>query len=287
MPNKQERSILITVDVEDWFQVENFKPWISYGSWDIRELRVEKNCHRLMDLFDDVPGVRVRATFFILGWIALRLPGLVKEIERRGHEVASHGLRHELCTRLARKDLLTDLIRSRKLLEDITGNPVKGYRAPSFAINNEILELVEKSGYAYDSSYNSFDGHGRYGSIDIAGKKRKGIAIEFSDGFCELPVSNLVLKSRVLPLGGGGYFRLLPFLFFKRGIQYLLRTDNTFVFYMHPWEIDSNQPRVGDASMGFRFRHYVNLERTEHKLRALITSFRHCDFMTCSNLLDI
>jgi len=216
MTNKQAFSILITVDVEDWFQVENFKPWIAHTSWDSRDLRVEKNCHRLMDLFDSIPGVRVRATFFILGWIAVRLPKLVKEIQRRGHEVASHGFGHDLCTHLSRKYLLEDLIRSRKILEDITGNPVKGYRAPSFAINNEILFLIEQSGYAYDSSYNSFDGHGRYGSIDVAGKKRNGIAIEFSDTFQELPVSNFVFKDKTFPLGGGGYFRLFPFFFSNR-----------------------------------------------------------------------
>ncbi len=287
MPDKQVFSILLTVDVEDWFQVENFKPWIAYDSWDSRELRVEQNCHRLMDLFDSIPGVSVRATFFVLGWIALRLPRLVKEIQRRGHEVASHGFSHDLSTHLSRKDLLGDLIYSKKLLEDLTGNLVKGYRAPSFAINNEILSLIEDSGYAYDSSYNSFAGHGRYGSIDVTGKKCNGIAIEISEGFSEIPVSNLVLKDRVFPLGGGGYFRLLPFSFFKHGIRHVLKTKNAFVFYMHPWEIDAEQPRVVQASAGFRFRHYINLERTEKKLRALISSFRACKFFTCSGFLGL
>ncbi len=286
MADKHSFSILLTVDVEDWFQVENFKSWVSKDSWDGRELRVERNCHRLMDLFDSIPGVRVRATFFVLGWIAIRLPGLVREIQQRGHEVASHGFGHELCTALTRKDLMADLRRSRKCLEEITGRRVKGYRAPSFAINNELLSVIEQSGYRYDSSFNSFGGHGRYGTIDTTGKKRKGIAIQFSDTFHELPVSNLLLKNKTLPLGGGGYFRLYPFLFFKHGIRHVLKRENAFIFYMHPWEIDPGQPRVRQASAGFRFRHYIHLNKTEEKLASLITFFRSCSFETCSDFLD-
>ncbi|MFK5954680.1 MAG: DUF3473 domain-containing protein [Desulfobacterium sp.] len=278
-------TILLTVDVEDWFQVENFKPWISRSSWNGRELRVEQNCHRLLDLFEGVPGVRVRATFFILGWIAERLPGLVQEIVSRGHEVASHGVNHELCTSLSPRTLFNDLDRSRKVLEDLIGVQVLGYRAPSFAISNQILSLVDKAGYAYDASYNSFEHHGRYGKIDIRGKPRQGIAIEINGHFRELPVSNLNLSTHTVPLGGGGYFRLFPFLLWQQGVHRILAREGVYHFYMHPWEVDPDQPRVRRASAGFRFRHYVNLGTTSTKLSAMIKAFDHCKFATCSQYL--
>lgn len=279
--------ILITVDVEDWFQVENFKAWISRESWPRRELRVEKNCNRLMDLFDEIPGVQVRATFFILGWIAERLPDLVREIEKRGHEVASHGFDHDLCTALSPGALREDLDRSRKCLEDITGSRVIGYRAPSFAVTDEILEVIKHSGYLYDSSYNSFDAHGRYGTINIKGKKQTGGAIQMADTFHELPVSNFSWNHRTIPLGGGGYFRLFPGWIFRLGVKQVLKRQNAFVFYMHPWEIDADQPRVIQASPGFRFRHYVQLDQTEQKLAALIRTFRTCSFQTCAGYLGV
>ena len=287
MSNKQQPSIIITIDVEDWFQVENFKPWITKKSWNSREFRVEKNCHRLLDLFDEVPGVKVVTTFFILGWIAEKYPGIVREIVKRGHEVASHGFNHDLCTDLTPKVLLKDLIRSRECLEDIMGRQVQGYRAPSFSINNKILELVEQAGYAYDSSYNSFDHHGRYGKIDTQGKPCRGISIQVNDHFCELPVSNLESCGHTVPLGGGGYFRLFPFFLWRQGVKNILNRHGAYLFYMHPWEIDPEQPRVSQASPGFRFRHYVNLSTTVTKLTALIKAFDHCDFTTCSRYLGI
>ena len=280
-------TILLTVDVEDWFQVENFKPWISKSSWDGRELRVEKNCHGLLDLFDGVTGVRVRATFFILGWIAQKCPDLVKEILTRGHEVASHGLDHELCTAMTPRALFNDLEKSRKMLEDLTGNRVAGYRAPSFAINDEILGIIEKSGYLYDSSYNSFERHGRYGTIDAGKGQRNGIAIQLSDNFQELPVGNLVVAGQTIPLGGGGYFRLFPFFLLKQGIRAILKKQGAYVFYVHPWELDPDQPRVSQAHRGFRFRHYVNLGKTQEKLDLLLRSFGYCDFSTCSHFLGL
>ncbi|SMC50490.1 polysaccharide deacetylase family protein, PEP-CTERM locus subfamily [Desulfocicer vacuolatum DSM 3385] len=280
-------TILITVDVEDWFQVENFKPWIARSSWHSRELRVEQNCHRLLDLFDGVSGGKVRATFFILGWIARKCPDLVKEIANRGHEVASHGVDHELCTKMTDKALFHDLVRSRKLLEDIISLPVVGYRAPSFAINDKILNIVEQSGYLYDSSYNSFNRHGRYGIIDTDRKHVNGISLRLSDAFHELPVSNLVLSDQVIPMGGGGYFRLLPFFAIKQGVRWILKKQAAYVFYIHPWELDPDQPRVNQAHGGFRFRHYINLADTQEKLTKLIRSFSYCDFKTCSGFLGL
>lgn len=283
---------MITVDVEDWFQVENFKPWIPFDSWDRRELRVEKNVHLLLDLFDSLSGSResgprVRATFFILGWLAERLPRLVREIHRRGHEVASHGCLHQLPNRLDPDALLQDLRDSKALLEDTIGDDVVGYRAPSFAIDETVLAAVEKSGYRYDSSYNSFALHGRYGRVDLSNGKKRGIAIRLSDGFWQLPVSNLNLGRFVFPWGGGGYFRLLPFFLFKQGINKIIKTDAAYVIYLHPWEIDPEQPTVQEARPMYRFRHYVNLKRTLRRLESLIQDFRDCSFLSCKGYLHM
>ncbi len=286
------KSILITIDVEDWFQVENFKPWIPFSSWDSYELRVEKNTHHLLDLFDSINlggPQKVAATFFVLGWIAERLPHLVREIHDRGHEVASHGYNHNLCNLESKKDLKKDLIESKKLLEDIIGAPVFGYRAPSFSINNDTLRIIEESGYLYDSSYNSFEKHGRYGKILLNGYGKNGVALKISDNFVELPISNLKFKiqNSTLPWGGGGYFRLIPFPIFKKGVSTILEKQGGYAFYLHPWEIDPQQPKVDQANPFYKFRHYTNLSKTLFKLRKLIQEFSYCRFITCRQYLSL
>jgi polysaccharide deacetylase family protein (PEP-CTERM system associated) len=340
MPSK--KTILLTIDVEDWFQVENFKPWIPFETWDQRELRVERNVHRLLDLFDsfnisptegqmadeeesiiektkDLGNFRrrrigcshfhpeneneqiknlqnpvnpvkknkkeIQATFFILGWIAERLPNLVREIQSRGHEIASHGYNHNLCNQQSHSDLKQELTDSKELLEDITGSHVFGFRAPNFSISDDILKIIEDCGYLYDSSYNSFGLHSRYGQISLNGNSRKGIAHKISESFYELPISNLILKSRTFPLGGGAYFRMLPFSFFRHGIQSILKKDGTYLFYIHPWELDPEQPRVEQSSFQLKFRHYTNIRRTSLKLSRLLNEFQQCRFTTCSQYL--
>ena len=332
-------SILLTIDVEDWFQVENFKQYIPFSSWAERELRVEKNTHSLLDLFDSLtvnrsdprsaisdqgntgvnrdhgqqtidnrPHPKVCATFFVLGWLAERLPHLVREIHARGHEVASHGYNHHLCNQQSHKDLRNDLVSSKKLLEDIIGAEVYGYRAPSFSINDEILKIIQESGYLYDSSYNSFGLHGRYGKINIDSNAKNGIAYKIplpTSGeaalykivkrfyFYEVPISNLQFTIHhspfniVFPWGGGGYFRLIPYFLFKRGVESILKKDGAYVFYMHPWEIDPEQPRVHQASPFFKFRHYTNLGGSQLKLSRLIQGLANCYFTTCSQYLNL
>jgi len=279
-----DNMILLTFDVEDWFQVENFKSYIDFSAWDSLELRVETNTIKILDLLDSFP-FKPRATFFILGWIAKKLPSLVSEIHKRGHEIASHGHNHHLCTDLSQHELLYDLKSSKRLLEDITNSKIKGYRAPSFAVNDSIINIIQQAGYTYDSSYNSFSGHGRYGKIDLSSATKKDATYETSDHFFELPVSNIRIKNKVLPLGGGGYFRLFPFTFFKQGMRSVLKKDKAFVFYAHPWEFDPSQPRVNQASTGFKFRHYINLHKTEAKLKALVNSFSDYKFVTCSEYI--
>jgi len=336
-------NLLLTIDVEDWFQVENFKRYIPFSSWSYHDLRVEKNIYRLLDLLDSMETKgssqltvhfsqaegcqenfnqssaisyeqdyhskstdgrqtiakrqhnRIHCTFFVLGWIAERLPYLIREIHSRGHEVASHGYSHNLCYDCSNDDLKKDLSDSKKLLEDITGFPVYGYRAPSFSINDNMLKVVEECGYLYDSSYNSFGMHGRYGRLDLSNFRKYGIAVRISNTFYELPISNLrfsflnpilSIQNFVLPWGGGGYFRLIPLLIFKKGVASILKQDNAYVFYMHPWEIDPEQPRVNEAPMSFKFRHYFNLKNCQSKLSGLIKFFKNYHFLTCHEYIS-
>ena len=275
MALEEKKTILLTFDVEDWFQVENFKDYIPFSSWDAHELRVEKNTHTILNLLDSF-AFKPKATFFVLGWIAKRLPHLVKEIHARGHEVANHGNHHHLLTNQSSQQIIEDLKIGKELLEDIIGNTVYGYRAPSFAINNDILRLVKETGHLYDSSFNSFALHKRYGTIDLPN----------DTDFFELPISNLAINKKIFPLGGGGYFRLIPFPLFKLGMNWVLNKDKTFLFYSHPWEFDPDQPRVEQASTSFKFRHYVNLNRTHKKLKSLIKNFDTLNFTTCINYLQ-
>jgi len=288
-------SILLTIDVEDWFQVENFKHCIPSSSWPSYDLRVEKNTHRILDLLDSNNGPPTtddghsempRATFFVLGWIAERLPHLIREIHARGHEVASHGYYHDLCNQQSPDALKKDLADSKKLLEDIIGVPVYGYRAPSFSVNADILKIIEACGYLYDSSFNSFAIHDRYGQMDLSNHRKKGIAAKILDSFYELPISNLKLGNHIFPWGGGGYFRLTPFPLFKMGVQSILKNQKVFLFYLHPWEIDPEQPKVRETSVSYKLRHYVNLSRNYSKLSNFVRSFNQCHFVTCYNYLQ-
>ena len=284
--------ILITVDVEDWFQVENLRPHFPHSVWDSCELRIEASIHKLLDLFD---RYEVSATFFVLGWIAERCPSLVQEIHARGHEIASHGYNHELCSNLSMSDLHDDLYRSKALLEDITGQRVYGYRAPSFSISDELLKIIEQCGYLYDSSYNSFTMHGRYGRIHMPPNGSSGTAVKLSDEFYEIPISNLELTiyhsafsiiNFVFPWGGGGYFRLTPTFLFIRGVKRILRQHNYYALYCHPWEFDPDQPRVNGMRPDLRFRHYINIKKNVAKLKSFISAFSSCNFVSCSDYLN-
>jgi peptidoglycan-N-acetylglucosamine deacetylase len=308
---------MITIDVEDWFHVENFKSLIPFETWDHQESRVERNIHRLLDLLDSVelPAAKrsargtlkptnakkppdatnttnainarkPRATFFVLCWIAERFPYLVREIAARGHEIASHGCYHELPENMPLNSLRAELTDSRKRLEDTIGMPVVGFRAPSFSINDDILEAVARSGYRYDSSYNSFSLHGRYGKISLNGQPKIGIAHRVFDNLYELPISNLKLLGNILPLGGGAYFRLIPFSFFSLGVKRILTGDNAYLFYIHPWEIDPEQPRMEEASWNHKIRHYHKLSKTYDRMVSMIKAFKYCHFTTCSHYLD-
>jgi len=288
-----EMKIMFTVDVEDWFQVENFKGTIPFTDWPSCELRVERNTHLILDLIDEyavtnamnTSTYKPKATFFVLGWIAERFPELVREIHSRGHEVASHGYCHTLCQNQCEVELMNDLCHSKALIEDILGTAVYGYRAPSFSVSNDVLKRIQDCGYLYDSSFNSFALNKRYGRVSLPVEEKSGLAYRMDTGFYEIPISNLHLFGRQLPLGGGGYFRLIPFHVFNRGIRSILKKDNGYLFYIHPWEVDPGQPRVDAAPTHFKFRHYLNLDRTMDKLRSLLQEFRQIEFVSCSDYL--
>jgi polysaccharide deacetylase family protein (PEP-CTERM system associated) len=272
---------LLTIDVEEWFQVENLRPLFPPTHWSVQESRVEYSTYRLLDLFDSFQ-FPVKATFFVLGWIAEKYPQLIREIKNSGHEIASHGCSHLLLNQIEPENLLPDLKKSKEILESITGEKVSGYRAPNFSIDDVSLQLIKQSGYTYDSSYNSFDKHGRYGRISTNGYQKDGIAISIDQNFHELPISNLKIANQTIPWGGGGYFRLLPPAIYNAGVQRHLNNKGAYLFYMHPWEIDPRQPRVKTTNT---WRHYLNLNKTYTRLKNMITRFHNCTFTTCTQYI--
>ena len=270
----------LTVDVEDYFQVSAFAKNIDQNDWDKHPLRVEKNTYRLMDIFDEA---QIKATFFVLGWVAERNRSLVEEIARRGHEVASHGYSHQLIYNQTQDVFREETIRSKALLEDIVQMPVRGYRAASYSITNDslwALDILAEAGFVYDSSIFPVK-HDRYG---IPGAREVPHRLKTPKGYSlvEFPLSTAKIFKYKLPVAGGGYFRLYPYALTKMGLSQINRQQQPFIFYLHPWEIDPEQPRI-EASWFSRFRHYNNLDKCEFRLRRLMTDF---EFGTVSSVLN-
>jgi polysaccharide deacetylase family protein (PEP-CTERM system associated) len=259
----------LTIDVEDYFQVSAFAPYIARTDWDRRECRVERNVDRILALLDERD---TRATFFTLGWIAERYPQLVRRIADQGHEVASHGYGHERASDLSRAAFRADVERAKGVLEDLCGTEVAGYRAPSFSIgpgNLWALDTLARAGYRYSSSIYPIR-HDHYGMPDAPRFAHQAV-----DGLIEIPITTLRLFSRNLPSSGGGYFRLLPYSLSRWMLRQVNRVDGeTAVFYFHPWEIDTGQPRVAGIDTKTRFRHYLNIHRMERRLQSLLRDFR-------------
>jgi polysaccharide deacetylase family protein (PEP-CTERM system associated) len=276
-------TIVITVDVEDWFQVENLRKVYPKSSWECCPQRVVQNTRAILDLLDHY---KVRGTFFVLGWLAERNRGLIREIHERGHEVASHGYGHELCSTLSKIALDEDLHRSKALLEDITGEKVVGYRAPAFSITDTVMDALFESGYQYDSSWNATAVSKRYGRLEHVHKERGGVCYVAANGLLELPISNLLLCKRAVPWGGGGYFRFWPPELFKWGVSRIIRDNGCYLFYLHPWEIDAGQPRVHQISPLARFRHYKNLSETLARMSDFLSSFQNFSWMGCKSYLE-
>jgi len=259
----------MTVDVEDFFQVSAFEDVIPRDNWDNISLRVEDNTNRLIDVFDQK---NVKATFFTLGWVAEKCPNLIKRIVEEGHELASHGYGHLRNTLMTDQEVFEDIRVSKDILEQISGVEVRGYRAPSFSINdtNEfVFEYLVELGFTYSSSTYPIS-HDLYGVPSWprhAHMRREGIV--------EIPIPTLKSQNgKNKGIGGGGYFRLYPYWLSKRRIDaYLRENDAPYSFYFHPWEIDTQQPRVDNAPFKSKLRHYVNLHAMEGKLLKLLDDF--------------
>lgn len=258
-----------SIDVEDYFQVSAFAPFIDRASWDTLPCRVERNVDRILQMLADA---EVKATFFTLGWIAQRYPGVVRRMVEDGHEVASHGYGHLRATDQSPADFLADIRSARSLLEDIAGQQVKGYRAPSFSVgkaNPWAFDCMATAGYQYSSSIYPIR-HDHYGVPDAP-----RFAHRLPAGLLEIPISTVNVWNANRPAGGGGYFRLLPYALSRWSIRRINAVDRQpAVFYFHPWEIDPGQPRPAGVSAKSRFRHYVNLSRMDGRLRLLLKDFR-------------
>lgn len=261
----------MTVDVEDYFQVEAFFPHIDRADWDKLECRVEANTDRILQLFTDQG---IKATFFTLGWIAKRYPAMVKRIVANGHELASHGVAHIRADQQSRAQFATDVRTAKEMLEDIGGTAVMGYRATSFSITRRnlwALEALDEAGYRYSSSTHPIK-HDLYG---IPEQPRFAFYPFAGSNFVEIPVTTVRLFGRNWPAGGGGYFRLFPYMLFKQNLDIVRLHDRMpLTFYFHPWEIDPEQPKIAGTSFKTRFRHYLNLGRTYGRLQKLLRDFR-------------
>jgi polysaccharide deacetylase family protein (PEP-CTERM system associated) len=265
----------MTVDVEDYFQVSAFERHIPRSSWDQLPCRVERNLESILRLLADNG---VHGTFFTLGWIAQRYPGLVRRIVDAGHELASHGFSHGRANEQGREQFLDDVRRAKALLEDTAGVAVKGYRAPSFSIgrmNLWALECLAEVGYKYSSSIYPIH-HDHYGMPDAPRFPHRP---RNAQQLLEIPVTTVRIMNRNFPAGGGGYFRLLPYSISTWCLRRVNRLDRQpCVFYFHPWEIDPDQPKQQGIDAKTRFRHYVNLARMRARIEKLLQDF-HWDRM--------
>ncbi len=263
---------LLTIDVEDYYQVSAFEPQVPYRRWPEYESRVMGNTCRLLEM---LAFYRVRATFFTLGWIAERHPTLVRLIVQHGHELASHGYRHQRISNMTRDEFRQDVERAKGILEDCAGQPVVGFRAPSFSIMSDTLwalDILEETGHQYDSSIFPIH-HDLYG---MPGAARFPSVYRLSEGrrIVEVPPSTVRLGRWNLPVAGGGYFRIFPYWYTQWGIRKInLQEKQPAVFYLHPWEIDPRQPRLA-GPLRSRLRHYTRLDQTENNLRWLLTDFQ-------------
>ena len=301
----------LTIDVEDYFQVHAFAKIIRPADWDQYECRVEKNVHQILEILDTYRSIQnskfkiqnyFRATFFILGWIAERYPKLVNEIHSRGHEIASHGYGHKVIYQQSQEEFREDIRKSKQILEDLTGERVIGYRAPTYSITDKTLwalYILREEDYLYDSSvfpikhdyygmphcprfpfiwnldgptpsvaspFPEVDAIGQHSRFKIQNSKFKIIY--------EFPLSTLTLFGQRIPIAGGGYFRLFPYWFTRWALAKVNSVEKqTFIFYLHPWEIDPDQPRLSHVGVLSRFRHYNNLHKTKYRFTRLLQDF--------------
>jgi len=278
----------LTIDVEDYFQVNAFARQIRFDQWDGYPLRVGDNTRRILDLLDEFD---IKATFFVLGWVAERLPDLVRDIHTRGHEIGSHGYGHQLVYSIGMEAFRTDVRRAKNILETITGAAVSGYRAPSYSITRQslwALDILIEEGFVYDSSIFPVY-HDTYGMPDAP--RFPHVISRPAGSIREFPLTTYPArwgaKEYRLPIAGGGYLRLLPAELLRRGIQSINHQEGKpAVLYFHPWEIDPEQPRI-KAGLKSSFRHYLNLARTETKIRHLLKNIKFSNMAEVLQQIDV
>lgn len=260
----------LTVDVEDYYQVSAFESVINVRSWTGYPSRVERNTQIILDILSERS---VKATFFIVGWIAERFPQLVRNVSAQGHEIGCHSYYHRKVYDLAPDVFREDTYRAKSILESISGNPVHGYRAPSYSITKKslwALDILAELGFQYDSSiFPTY--HDNYGIPDAP-----RFSYFLKDlGMREYPISTVRVLGRNFPVSGGGYFRLFPYALTHFSLKWINEKEKQpFMFYLHPWEIDPGQPRIMNAGMRSKFRHYVNLKKNQAKFEKLLGDFQ-------------
>ena len=261
----------LTFDIEDYFQVEAFKQHIRYEEWPHYPIRVADNTRKIVEILDERG---VKATFFMLGWVAERCPEMVKALAASGHEIASHGYAHQMVSKQTQQEFEADLIKSLEILEPLAGTKIIGYRAPTYSIIKDsfwALDILAKCGMKYDSSIFPIR-HDRYG-VPEAPRFPYQIYEQNGQNMIEFPISTVRVGKWNLPIAGGGYMRLLPYAVMKFGLRRVNREGQPAIVYLHPWELDPHQPRIPNIRATTRFRHYVNLHATADKLRSLIRDF--------------
>lgn len=259
----------MSIDVEDWFHVENLRRLVPRDTWRSQQLRVEKSMDRMLQMMAESG---VRSTCFVLGSVAERVPHLVRRIAEAGHEIASHGYDHELIHESDPASFRCDVERSKELLEDISSRDVRGYRAPSFSLTDWALPILQEVGFEYDSShFPTTIAHSRYGRPAVLTQSHP---VTRHGGLTEVGLSCLTFGTHALPWAGGGYFRLIPYPAFKLGVKRILDSGKPYVFYIHPWELDVGQPRLSGLRRSERIRHYLNIEKTESRWASLLRDFR-------------
>jgi len=276
-----QKTNAMTVDVEDYFQVSAFEPYIEKAQWDSLPHRVERNTHKILDLFKERD---IKATFFTLGWVAERYPDLIKRIVTGGHELACHGYEHIRVTEQTPEQFRKDVSRTKKLLEDLSGKQVNGYRAASYSIcakNLWALAVLQEEGFKYSSSIYPVK-HDLYGIPDAPRFIYEPIE---NQNFKEIPITTVRFGDKNFPCGGGGFFRFYPYALSKWAFNRVNHQENEpGIFYFHPWEIDPEQPRQHGLSLKTRTRHYLNLKRMENRIKRLLTDF---NWDTMENVFQI
>jgi polysaccharide deacetylase family protein (PEP-CTERM system associated) len=271
----------MTVDVEDYFQVSAFEPYIAKEQWDNLPHRVERNTHKILDIFTER---NIKATFFTLGWVAERYPDVIKRIVTDGHELACHGYEHIRVAEQTPEQFRTDVSRTKKLLEDLSGESVNGYRAASYSIdahNLWALAVLQEEGFKYSSSIYPVK-HDIYGMPDAPRFIYSPIE---NNNFKEIPITTIRFGDKNFPCGGGGFFRFYPYALSKWAFNHVNNQENeSAIFYFHPWEIDPMQPRQQGLNLKTRTRHYLNLDRMESRIKKLLTDF---NWDTMANVFEI